>query len=138
MQCADYFLLLVGYGWIGSHSNGGSAGNGYKVGEKEQWCLSTLGCVKALTRQYASEVSLVYKITFLSFVLFHVCGSTSSQCSHRVFIEFHLCHFISSKLQIRLKLVLEWRIWLFQRFTQSVVLHSFFFFFWRVRPLGTW
>ncbi|KAI8557323.1 hypothetical protein RHMOL_Rhmol04G0001700 [Rhododendron molle] len=41
-----------------SHSNGGSAGNGYKVGEKEQWCLSTLGCVKALTRQYASEIWL--------------------------------------------------------------------------------
>ncbi|KAH7844207.1 hypothetical protein Vadar_025482 [Vaccinium darrowii] len=43
---------------VKSHSNGGSAGNGYKVGEKEQWCLSTLGYVKALTRQYASEIWL--------------------------------------------------------------------------------
>lgn len=65
MQFADYFILLVGFGQIGSHSNGGSAGNGYKVGEKEQWCLSTLGYVKALTRQYASEVSLGYKIQHL-------------------------------------------------------------------------
>ncbi|KAF8412692.1 hypothetical protein HHK36_000660 [Tetracentron sinense] len=28
----------------------------YKVDEKEQWCLSTLGCVKAISRQYASEI----------------------------------------------------------------------------------
>ncbi|GFZ07347.1 ARM repeat superfamily protein [Actinidia rufa] len=40
----------------GSHSNGGKAGNGYKVGEKEQWCLSTLGYVRAYSRQYASEI----------------------------------------------------------------------------------
>ncbi|KAI3456671.1 hypothetical protein Pfo_013334 [Paulownia fortunei] len=39
-----------------SHSNGGRTVNGYNVGEKEQWCLSTLGYVKALTRQYASEI----------------------------------------------------------------------------------
>ncbi|KAK4484935.1 hypothetical protein RD792_007540 [Penstemon davidsonii] len=41
-----------------SHSNGGKTQNGYNVGEKEQWCLSTLGYVKALTRQYASEIWL--------------------------------------------------------------------------------
>ncbi|KAH6836672.1 ARM repeat superfamily protein [Perilla frutescens var. hirtella] len=39
-----------------SDSNGGRALNGYNVGEKEQWCLSTLGYVKAFTRQYASEI----------------------------------------------------------------------------------
>ncbi|KAI8008074.1 Nuclear cap-binding protein subunit 1 [Camellia lanceoleosa] len=38
-----------------SHSNGEWA-NGYNVGEKEQWCLSTLGYVKAFSRQYASEI----------------------------------------------------------------------------------
>ncbi|KAF5730839.1 ARM repeat superfamily protein isoform 1 [Tripterygium wilfordii] len=39
-----------------SHSNGEKASNGYDVGEKEQWCLSTLGYVKAFSRQYASEI----------------------------------------------------------------------------------
>lgn len=39
-----------------SDSNGGRTLNGYNVGEKEQWCLSTLGYVKAFTRQYASEI----------------------------------------------------------------------------------
>lgn len=39
-----------------SQSNGGSATNIYTVGEKEQWCLSTLGYVKAFSRQYASEI----------------------------------------------------------------------------------
>ncbi|KAK9273716.1 hypothetical protein L1049_018526 [Liquidambar formosana] len=39
-----------------SQSNGGRANNGYNVGEKEQWCLSTLGYVKAFSRQYASEI----------------------------------------------------------------------------------
>lgn len=29
----------------------------YNVGEKEQWCLSTLGYLKAFSRQYASEVN---------------------------------------------------------------------------------
>ncbi|WCJ36842.1 Nuclear cap-binding protein subunit 1 [Euphorbia peplus] len=39
-----------------SETNGEKANNNYKIGEKEQWCLSTLGYVKALTRQYASEI----------------------------------------------------------------------------------
>ncbi|KAK8545063.1 hypothetical protein V6N13_066375 [Hibiscus sabdariffa] len=39
-----------------SQSNGGKATNTYNVGEKEQWCLSTLGYVKAFSRQYASEI----------------------------------------------------------------------------------
>lgn len=33
-----------------------NAGSGYTIGEKEQWCLSTLGYVKAFSRQYASEI----------------------------------------------------------------------------------
>lgn len=33
-----------------------NAGTGYTIGEKEQWCLSTLGYVKAFSRQYASEI----------------------------------------------------------------------------------
>ncbi|KAE8677217.1 Nuclear cap-binding protein subunit 1 [Hibiscus syriacus] len=37
-----------------SQSNGGKATN--NVGEKEQWCLSTLGYVKTFSRQYASEI----------------------------------------------------------------------------------
>ncbi|XP_020554036.1 nuclear cap-binding protein subunit 1 [Sesamum indicum] len=39
-----------------SHANGGRSKNVYNVGEKEQWCLTTLGYVKAFTRQYASEI----------------------------------------------------------------------------------
>ncbi|GMI84148.1 ABA HYPERSENSITIVE 1, ENSALADA, CAP-BINDING PROTEIN 80 [Hibiscus trionum] len=39
-----------------SQSNGGKATNIYNVGEKEQWCLSTLGYLKAFSRQYASEI----------------------------------------------------------------------------------
>lgn len=39
--------------------NGSAKRNvGYTVGEKEQWCLSTLGYVKAFSRQYASEIWL--------------------------------------------------------------------------------
>lgn len=41
-----------------SQTNGGKANNGYNVGEKEQWCLSILGYVKAFSRQYASEIWL--------------------------------------------------------------------------------
>ncbi|KAI3967263.1 hypothetical protein MKW92_027666 [Papaver armeniacum] len=36
------------------HLNGVS--NGYNIGEKEQWCLTTLGYVKAFSRQYAAEI----------------------------------------------------------------------------------
>jgi len=32
--------------------------NTYNIGEQEQWCLTTLGYVKAFSRQYATEVSL--------------------------------------------------------------------------------
>ncbi|XP_038992941.1 nuclear cap-binding protein subunit 1-like isoform X2 [Hibiscus syriacus] len=39
-----------------SQSNGGKASNTCNVKEKEQWCLSTLGYVKAFSRQYASEI----------------------------------------------------------------------------------
>ncbi|KAG8386641.1 hypothetical protein BUALT_Bualt03G0169800 [Buddleja alternifolia] len=42
-----------------SNTNGNRTGNGYNVGEKEQWCLTTLGYVKAFTRQYASETNVV-------------------------------------------------------------------------------
>ncbi|KAH7511337.1 hypothetical protein FEM48_ZijujUnG0024500 [Ziziphus jujuba var. spinosa] len=38
-----------------SQSNGGKMGV-YNLGEKEQWCLSTLGYLKAFSRQYASEI----------------------------------------------------------------------------------
>ncbi|KAK3010148.1 hypothetical protein RJ639_011805 [Escallonia herrerae] len=34
----------------------GRASNGYTIGEKEQWCLTTLGYVEAFSRQYASEI----------------------------------------------------------------------------------
>ncbi|CAL1409673.1 unnamed protein product [Linum trigynum] len=40
-----------------SQSNGESgSSNVYIIGEKEQWCLSTLGYIKSFSRQYASEV----------------------------------------------------------------------------------
>lgn len=52
---------------FGSQSNGGRTSNGYNIGEKEQWCLSTLGYVKAFSRQYASEVNKV-SVTLVSFV----------------------------------------------------------------------
>ncbi|PKI33844.1 hypothetical protein CRG98_045762 [Punica granatum] len=46
-----------------SQTNGGNASTSYNVGEKEQWCLSTLGYVKAFSREYASEIwPLVEKI----------------------------------------------------------------------------
>ncbi|KAB1225560.1 Nuclear cap-binding protein subunit 1 [Morella rubra] len=39
-----------------SQSNGGRTSDVYNIGEKEQWCLTTLGYVKAFSRQYASEI----------------------------------------------------------------------------------
>ncbi|XP_010521542.1 PREDICTED: nuclear cap-binding protein subunit 1 [Tarenaya hassleriana] len=39
-----------------SESKGDKSESLYKVGEREQWCLSTLGYLKAFTRQYASEI----------------------------------------------------------------------------------
>nr|GMC51624.1 nuclear cap-binding protein subunit 1 [Ipomoea batatas] len=37
-----------------NRQNGGKSE--YNLGEKEQWCLSTLGYLKAFTRQYSSEI----------------------------------------------------------------------------------
>ncbi|OIT39171.1 nuclear cap-binding protein subunit 1 [Nicotiana attenuata] len=39
-----------------SHPNGSREINGYNLDGKQQWCLSTLGYLKAFTRQYASEI----------------------------------------------------------------------------------
>lgn len=39
-----------------SQTNGEKKGGAYNVGEKEQWCIITLGYVKAFSRQYAAEV----------------------------------------------------------------------------------
>ncbi|WJX77087.1 Nucleic acid dioxygenase ALKBH1 [Trifolium repens] len=39
-----------------SQSNGGKKNVAYNVGEKEQWCITTLSYVKAFSRQYASEI----------------------------------------------------------------------------------
>ncbi|GMH26023.1 hypothetical protein Nepgr_027866 [Nepenthes gracilis] len=39
-----------------STSNGGTRYNAYCLGENEQWCLTTLGYVKAFSRQYSSEI----------------------------------------------------------------------------------
>lgn len=33
-----------------------AANNNYNTGEKEQWCLTTLGYLKAISRQYAKEI----------------------------------------------------------------------------------
>ncbi|XP_068659456.1 nuclear cap-binding protein subunit 1 isoform X2 [Aristolochia californica] len=41
-----------------SQLNGQSVSDGYNVGEQEQWCRTTLGYVKAFSRQYASEIWL--------------------------------------------------------------------------------
>ncbi|XP_024966280.1 nuclear cap-binding protein subunit 1 isoform X2 [Cynara cardunculus var. scolymus] len=40
----------------GSSKRNAGSGTEYIVEEKEQWCLSTLGYVKAFSRQYASEI----------------------------------------------------------------------------------
>jgi len=37
-------------------SENGNPKKSCEVGEREQWCLSTLGYLTAFTRQYASEV----------------------------------------------------------------------------------
>ncbi|KAJ8751223.1 hypothetical protein K2173_016404 [Erythroxylum novogranatense] len=39
-----------------SQPNSRKESNPYDVGEKEQWCLSILGYVKAFSRQYLSEI----------------------------------------------------------------------------------
>ncbi|KAL5764671.1 hypothetical protein ACOSQ2_017265 [Xanthoceras sorbifolium] len=39
-----------------NQTNGERTSNVYNIGEKEQWCLSTLGYVKSFSRQYASEI----------------------------------------------------------------------------------
>ncbi|CAL5192997.1 unnamed protein product [Lathyrus oleraceus] len=39
-----------------SQLNGGKKSVAYNVGEKEQWCITTLSYVKAFSRQYASEI----------------------------------------------------------------------------------
>lgn len=49
------FLSIV----LSSLSNGESGRSGYNIGEQEQWCCTTLGYVKAFSRQYASEVDVV-------------------------------------------------------------------------------
>ncbi|KAF1886068.1 hypothetical protein Lal_00021349 [Lupinus albus] len=36
--------------------NGGRTSSAYNVGEKEQWCITTLGYVKAFSRHYAAEI----------------------------------------------------------------------------------
>jgi len=46
-------LLLFLFNVLYSQSNGEKKG---VVGEKEQWCITTLGYVKAFSRQYAAEV----------------------------------------------------------------------------------
>ncbi|KAJ1391988.1 nuclear cap-binding protein subunit 1 [Sesbania bispinosa] len=42
-----------------SQSNGRKKSGAYNVGEKEQWCITTLGYVKAFSRQYAAEVLFI-------------------------------------------------------------------------------
>lgn len=39
-------------------SENGNPKKSCEVGEREQWCLSTLGYLTAFTRQYASEVKI--------------------------------------------------------------------------------
>ncbi|KAJ0979646.1 hypothetical protein J5N97_015120 [Dioscorea zingiberensis] len=39
-----------------SQSNGEKGTKLYNIGEREQWCLTTLGYVKAFSRQYAAEI----------------------------------------------------------------------------------
>ncbi|XP_042497800.1 nuclear cap-binding protein subunit 1 isoform X1 [Macadamia integrifolia] len=39
-----------------SDANGEIERNSYKMGENQQWCISTLGYVKAFSRQYATEI----------------------------------------------------------------------------------
>lgn len=61
--CNDIHVILISALLLslndGSQSNGGNTSDVYNIGEKEQWCLTTLGYVKAFSRQYASEVNIV-------------------------------------------------------------------------------
>ncbi|KAK9084179.1 hypothetical protein Scep_030650 [Stephania cephalantha] len=41
-----------------SNANGEKSSKIYNIGEKEQWCLTTLGYVKSLSRQYAAQIWL--------------------------------------------------------------------------------
>ncbi|ONK62901.1 uncharacterized protein A4U43_C07F9300 [Asparagus officinalis] len=43
-------------GKTSSQKNGERITNGYNIGEREQWCLTTLGYVKTFSRQYATEI----------------------------------------------------------------------------------
>lgn len=55
-QEITHFLMVIFPNVTISNSNGGRTSSGYSVTEGEQWCLSTLGYVKAFSRQYATEV----------------------------------------------------------------------------------
>lgn len=52
-----------------SQSNGGRTKKAYNVGEKEQWCITTLGYVKTFSRQYAAEVLCNFPFRSLSFIV---------------------------------------------------------------------
>ncbi|KAK9939544.1 hypothetical protein M0R45_016236 [Rubus argutus] len=49
-----------------SQLNGARTSNAYNVGEKEQWCMSTLGYLKAFSRQYASEVNMILQWLYMA------------------------------------------------------------------------
>lgn len=57
--------MLLGTHWTklrfsDSRSNGEKATKPYNIGEWEQWCLTTLGYLKAISRQYVTEVSISF------------------------------------------------------------------------------
>lgn len=43
-----------------SENNGERVTHSYNIKEQDQWCLCTLGYLKAFSRQYATEVSLFH------------------------------------------------------------------------------
>lgn len=59
-------ILLLLFNVFYSQSNGEKKGGAYTVGEKEQWCITTLGYVKAFSRQYAAEVLFHSPLAYLS------------------------------------------------------------------------
>lgn len=72
VKIIHYYSMNNLFPSLGSQLNGARTSNTYNVGEKEQWCLSTLGYLKAFSRQYASEVNILLMV--LSFVFHYLCS----------------------------------------------------------------
>lgn len=95
--CSSCSIILCSFFFFSlSQTNGGNVSTAYNVGEKEQWCLSTLGYVKAFSRQYASEVNWRSQAIRLSPCLFlrAPLGFESSPCRESFEPSFSRTYYI--------------------------------------------